>query len=280
MAHRDDAGTGPGGKRQRLRVVGRPSSWLAPTRRRASPSGRTSPGHDPLPLDRLRRWTVASGPRGSPRTRRELVSVIAVINLDAVAGVEAVPGSSWNGDTPRSWERRFRRERPRAQVAAERRIRPHAGLAGLRQLIDLGFPYSRYEQAPFVKSRRPGGERSPPAADRPPSDGLGDVGSAASHAGPPRPGRRRGHGRSARRNFSRGVALTAGPASYVFLGTRIVRGWAIELVLNRVPDPPSSPQPFRSCFARCRLPADPGLLGVSGAYLSRLAFWALVLASF
>src|SRR5581483_11641133 len=71
--------------------------------------------------------------------------------------------------------------------------------------------------------------------------------------------------------LEQGVALAPGPGSYLFLGTRIVRGWAIELVLI------ACLLPFLAAavdlFARCRrrrIPVSPALR----AYRSRLGFWA------
>ena len=66
------------------------------------------------------------------------------------------------------------------------------------------------------------------------------------------------------------MALDPGPSSYVYLGGRIVRGWAIELVLV------AALLPFLAAtvdlFARCRrrrIPTAPGLR----SYRSRLGFW-------
>ena len=74
-----------------------------------------------------------------------------------------------------------------------------------------------------------------------------------------------------------GVALAQGPSSYVFLGQRLVRGWAIELVLIAML------LPFIAAaidvFARCRrrrIAIAPALR----SYRSRLAFWAWVGALF
>jgi hypothetical protein len=70
-----------------------------------------------------------------------------------------------------------------------------------------------------------------------------------------------------------GVSLAQGPASYVFLGQRVVRGWAIEIVLV------SMLLPFLAAavdlFARCRrrrIRIAPALR----SYRSRLGFWAWI----
>jgi hypothetical protein len=71
--------------------------------------------------------------------------------------------------------------------------------------------------------------------------------------------------------MQQGVALSPGPSSYVYLGSRVVRGWAVELVLI------GALLPFLAAtvdlFARCRrrrIRVAPALR----SYRSRLAFWA------
>ena len=73
--------------------------------------------------------------------------------------------------------------------------------------------------------------------------------------------------------MQQGVALAPGPPSYVYLGSRVVRGWAIELVLI------GALLPFLAAtvdlFARCRrrrIRIAPALR----SYRSRLALLALV----
>jgi hypothetical protein len=68
-----------------------------------------------------------------------------------------------------------------------------------------------------------------------------------------------------------GVSLAQGPTSYVFLGQRLIRGWAIEIVLVAML------LPFLAgavdLFARCRrrrITVAPALR----SYRSRLGFWA------
>lgn len=77
--------------------------------------------------------------------------------------------------------------------------------------------------------------------------------------------------------MQQGVAVAPGPSSYVYLGSRIVRGWAIELVLI------GALLPFLAAsvdlFARCRrrrIRVAPALR----SYRSRLAFWAFTGAVF
>src|SRR5262249_33996504 len=73
--------------------------------------------------------------------------------------------------------------------------------------------------------------------------------------------------------MEQGVSLAQGPTSYVFLGQRLIRGWAIEIVLFAML------LPFLAAavdlFARCRsrrIPIAPALR----SYRSRLGFWAWV----
>ena len=69
-----------------------------------------------------------------------------------------------------------------------------------------------------------------------------------------------------------GISLAQGPSSYIFLGQRLIQGWAVELVLVAML------LPFIAAavdlFARCRrrrIPISPAFR----SYRSRLAFWGL-----
>jgi hypothetical protein len=261
MAHRDDAGTGPGGNDNASGTAA-----LLELARAYAPTSIAKRAHLPYTILFLSTDAAVDGGIGAAwfaAHAPEARSAIAVINLDAIAG-RGRPRLELNGDTPRSATPGLA-ETVRAQVAAQSGSDP-TRVSGLRQLIDLGFPYSRYEQAPFV-SRGVPAVTITTGSDRP-SDGLGD-GVGGIHAG------RLGQvGRAAQNTLDalqQGVALTPGPASYVFLGTRIVRGWAIELVLI------ACLMPFLAAavdlFARCRrrrIRVSPALR----AYRSRLGFWA------
>src|ERR687895_2426503 len=90
----------------------------------------------------------------------------AVINLDSVGG-DGRLRVEITGDTPRTPSGAFL-ETVAARVIDQTGRAP--GRAGaLRQLIDLGFPFSLYEQAPFVADGIPavtltsGGDRPPPS---------------------------------------------------------------------------------------------------------------------
>jgi hypothetical protein len=153
----------------------------------------------------------------------------------------------------------------RAQLALETGADPRRA-STLQQLIDLGFPYSRYEQAPFVTRGIPAVTITT-AGDRPrsgPQDSgarlratrLGQIGRATQNVIDA---------------LQQGVALASGPPSYIYLGSRIVRGWAVELVLV------GALLPFLAAtvdlFARCRrrrIRIAPAVR----SYRSRLGFWA------
>ena len=80
--------------------------------------------------------------------------MIGVINLDTIAG-PGRPRLELAGDTPRSPAPGLV-ETVRARLAAETGARADAGRARSGSSIDLGFPFSLYEQAPFVARGDPG----------------------------------------------------------------------------------------------------------------------------
>src|SRR5204863_9344829 len=96
----------------------------------------------------------------------------------------------------------------------------------LRQLLHLAFPFSCYEQEPFL-GHGVSASTLTSAGDRPPNvydDRVENV----------RAGRLGQNGRSAQQllaSLDEGLELTQGTSTYVYLGSRIIRGWAIELVL-------------------------------------------------
>lgn len=157
------------------------------------------------------------------RTWERANQVVAVVNLDAVAG-RGAPRVQFAGDTPRS---------PAATLVAtaDARILEETRRAAARpstgaQLLDLAFPFSLYEQAPFVVTGTPavtlttGGDRP----RRPEGDTL-----AAIDAG------RLGElGRSANAllvSLDEAGEVAGGTESYVYMGSRLLRGWTIQFVL-------------------------------------------------
>jgi hypothetical protein len=196
--------------------------------------------------------------RRSPWAR----GVVAVVNLDAIAG-SGPARLEIAGDEPRSPARAL------VETAAVRVIE-HTGErperpSAFRQLIDLGFPFSLYEQAPFVARGIPAitltssGDRPPPSFgdERVVEARLGQIGRSAQ---------------GVLGSLDQGLELARGTSSYVYLGPRIVRGWAIKLVLV------AALLPFLvaaiDLFARCRrrqIPLAPALR----SFRRRLGFWLL-----
>jgi hypothetical protein len=201
-----------------------------------------------------------------PRFRGRLE---AIINLDAIGGQSSLR-IELAGDRPRSPDQTFVQTtaaRIQERTGAEPR-RPSA----LGQLIDLAFPFSFYEQAPFVARGIPAvtitsaGERPPnPATDT--VDAL--VGRRIAQAG--------GAAEGILGSLDEGVALPGSTATYVYLGPRVIRGWAIKLVLIAalLPFLLAAVDLFALCRRR-RIPLAPALR----SYRSRLAFWLWVGAVF
>jgi Peptidase family M28 len=267
MAHRDDTGTGSG-----LNENASGTAALIELARAYAPTEGAPHASLPYSLVFLSTDGGADGALGAahyaaePATRR---NVIAVINLDAIAS-RGRPRLEIGGDTARSPAAGLV-ETMRTLLARETGADPSRP-SGLRQLVDLGFPFSAYEQAPFITRGIPAltvttaGDRPPgalgPVRERLDVTRLGQIGRAAQNAVGA---------------MEQGVALPQGPASYLFLGQRLVRGWAIEIVLV------AALLPFIvaavDLFARCRrrrIRIAPAVR----SYRSRLAFWAWVAVLF
>ena len=219
LAHRDNTGAGPGANDNasgtaalvelaRFYALGR--------------SGRgVTPAHT---IVFLSTDGATEGALGAARFARTYPGhVVAVVNLDGIAG-SGRPRIAIAGSSPRS---------PAASLVAtaaarmaEETGRGPARPIALAQLVDLGFPYSLYEQAPFVGRGIPAvtmttlPERPPSIARDTPDrlDGarFGQLGRAAQ---------------SLLGSLDQGLELAQGTTTYVYLGARIVRGWALELVL-------------------------------------------------
>jgi hypothetical protein len=196
--------------------------------------------------------------------------IAAVIALDAIAG-KGPPRVLLNGDAPRSPSPvlvataiQLLSEQPGA-------VATHAGFVD--QLLDLAFPLSLYEQAPFVARGIPaitfttGGDRPPlPLSDTPANlsgDHLSVIGLAteqliaALDQGAPEP--------------------ESSSAGYIYLGGRFVHGWALQLVLITALLPPLVA--IVDLFARCRrrqIPLEPSFRSLG----RRLGFWLFMLSLF
>jgi Peptidase family M28 len=269
MAHRDNDGRGQGANDnasgtamlvQLARAYGAPPGF---------PAGQLRPNHTILFLSTDggafgglgAAWFAAHSP-----SRHD---VAAVINLDSVGGSGRVRVEI-AGDTPRGPSGTLL-ETAAARVAAQTGRAP-ARPSILRQLVDLGFPFSLYEQAPFL-AKGIGAVTLTTAGDTPP-DPVGDTKSRLSAD------RLSQVGRAAQDllgTLDEGLEFAQGTSSYLYLGSRLIRGWAVELVLI------ACLLPFLAAvvdlFARCRrrrIPLAPALRG----YRSRLGFWAWVVGLF
>ena len=269
MAHRDNDGRGPGandnasGTAMLIQLAraygvppGRPSAQLRPnhTILFVSTDGGAYGGVGAA-------WFAAHSPFRD--------DIAGVINLDAVGGSGRIR-VEFSGDTPRDPSGIFL-QTIAARIAAQTGRAP-ARPSALSQLIDLGFPFSLYEQAPFL-ARGIAAVTITTAGDNPPnpvsdtsdtlrSDKLAQVGRAAQDA---------------LGTLDEGLEFAQGTSAYLYLGSRLIRGWAIELVLI------ACLLPFLATaidlFARCRrrhIPLAPALR----AYRSRLALWAWIVGLF
>jgi hypothetical protein len=263
MAHRDNLGTSPGANDN--------ASGTAALVELARGYANVGGGRRATPAHRILFLSTDGGAFGGlgaehfaeQAARRK--DVVAVVNLDSLGG-PGRPRLEIAGDTPRS---------PAASLVetAALRILDRTGArpdrpSALRQLVDLAFPFSLYEQAPFVGRGIPAitltssGDRPPPA-----------VGDTPEHLGPVRLWQIGSAAQELIGSLDQGLDLAQGTSTYVYFGSRIVRGWAIELVLI------AALLPFIAAtvdlFARCRrrrIPLAPALR----SYVSRLGFWLLV----
>jgi len=269
MAHRDNDGSGPGANDnasgtamliELARAYGTPPGF-AP--------GALHPNHTILFVSTDGGAFGALGAAAFAAHSPLRHDVAAVIDLDSVGG----PGRlriELAGDTPRTPSGTLV-ETAAARVLAQTGRRP-ARATIMRQLVDLGFPFSLYEQAPFL-AHGIGAVTLTTAADNPP-DPIGDTVERLQID------KLNQVGRSAQDllgTLDEGLEFAQGTSSYVYLGTRLIRGWAIELVLI------ACLLPFLAAavdlFARCRrrrIPLGPALRGLR----SRLGFWIWVAVLF
>ena len=267
MAHRDDSGTGNG-----LNDNASGTAALVELARSYAPTAAAPRIALPYSLVFLSTDGAADGGRGAAHFAAEQQGrqdILAVVNLDSIAG-RGRPRLVFGGNTARTPAPGLV-ETMRAALAQEGGGDPSRP-SGLQQLTALAFPFDPYEQAPFV------------------SRGVPAVTMTTAGARPPE-ARRPGGGRLAVAHLTQvglaaqdtvdaleqGVSLAEGPASYIFLGQRLIRGWAIEIVLIAMLFP------FLAAavdlFARCRrrrIRIAPALR----SYRSRLGFWAWVGALF
>jgi hypothetical protein len=262
MAHRDDSGLGPGANDNASGTAALIELARAYAILPGSHVRPVSPQHDLLFVSTDGGAFGGLGATHFAAHSSYRSHIVAVVNLDSIAG-RGPPRVEIAGDEARS-------PAPVLVETAAARITEEAGsgpgrTSALGQLIDLGFPFSLYEQAPLVGRGIPaltlttGGDR-PPASfgdtpERLDRKRLTDIGSAAQ---------------GLVGSLDEGLELARGTRSYVYLGQRLVRGWAIQFALIAML------LPFAvvavDLFARCRrrrIPVVPALR----AYRSRLGFW-------
>jgi hypothetical protein len=196
--------------------------------------------------------------RSSPLRDR----IVAVVNLDAI-GSPRPARVELAGTEPHS-------PSPSLLGTAAARIVEQTGsepgrTSWLGQLVDLAFPYTLYEQGPFLAENisaltiTTGGDRPQvptlETANRLDGQRLGQLGRAAQ---------------SLLASLDEGLDAAQATGGYLYVNQRLVRGWALELALFAML------VPFVVCtvdlFARCRrrrIRVAPGLR----SYRSRLFFW-------
>jgi Peptidase family M28 len=270
LAHRDDTGAGPGADDNASGTA----ALLELARGYSAPAAQSSSA----PQQRVQRpahtlifASTDGGAYGWAGARWFLDHqvdpnrLVAVINLDAIGG-DGTPGVQLAGDRPRSAPAALVKTAA-ARVEAQRGT-PARAPTVLAQLIDLAFPFNLYEHALFVGHGVPSITLTT-AGDRPPNP---------SQDTPRRLNRAtlRQIGRSTSAlvsSLDQAAEVTRGTSSYLFFGSRIIPGWAVELVLI------AATLPFLvatvDLFARCRRRKIP-LRPAFQSYRSRLFFWLWV----
>ena len=195
-------------------------------------------------------------------------AIDAVVNLDSILSTGR-PSLQTSGDRARSPSGTLVRTAS-ARILDETGRSPRRPDA-VRQLLDLAFPFSLYEQAPFVGRGIPAVTITT-SGDAPAAPELDQVRE------PQRLEREQYAqlGRAAQTligSVDQGLDTSPSGAPYLWFGPRFVRGWAVQLVLI------AALLPFLGAavdlFARCRrrrIPLAPALR----SYRSRLLFWLFV----
>ena len=265
MAHRDDLGTGPGANDNASGTA----ALIELARAYARPA-------TPIQAAVLAAHTLvflspdagAYGGLGAVRfaTRPPIPNpIVAVIDLDALAG-GGPPRLEFAGDDSRT---------PAAALvatAAHRMLETvgvwpqHPGFLG--QLVDLGFPFTLYEQGPFIARGIPALTITT-AGNRPPP-GFGDTPRRLHFRALAKLGR---SAQALLASLDQGLELAQGTTSDVWVGKRVVQGWAIEIVLVAllVPFLVGAVDLFAYCRRR-RIALAPA----ARALRTRLAFWLFV----
>lgn len=261
MAHRDDIGRGAGANANASGTA----ALVELARAYGALSG--SNGRTLVPAHTIVFLSTDGGAVGGLGAARfvareqGLHGVVAVVNLDSIAS-HGPPRLEIGGDEARSPATAL------VTTAAQRLLEQTGSgpghTSGLGQLTDLAFPFSLYEQASLVGKGIPavtlttGGDRPPVAFGDTPErldrKRLTDIGLAAQRL----------------IGSLDQSALTGGSGTYVYLGSRLVRGWAIQLALVAMLVPFAVAAV--DLFARCRRRRIPVLPAIR-ALRSRLGYW-------
>ena len=260
LAHRDNAGLSPG-----LNDNASGTAALIELARAYAPIGGSSgvQARSAHTLVFVSTDGGAYGGLGAARFAEQSVyaeGAVAVIVLDAIGGPSA-PRLVLDGDRPQSPDTTLVRTAAvrMLEETGQEPLRPTA----LRQLLDLGFPFTLREQGPLLArgvpaltlTTLPEGRHGKVEYDALNERRLSEVGRAVQ---------------GLLGSLDGGLELAEGTSSYVYLGRRTIRGWAIQLVLI------TALLPFVmgavDLFARCRrrrIPLLPAMRGLR----SRLGFW-------
>lgn len=221
LAHRDDTGVGPGANDNASGTA----SLIELARgygRLGTVAGRPKPQHTLLFLSSDGGAYGGFGAERFASMSPYRDRIKAVLSLDGLAGT-ATPRLELAGLDPRSPAPALIRTAD-VQMTAQLR-RPPVRPGWLVQLVDLGVPYGYGEQAPFL-GRKISAIRLATAPDN-------DAAAAADTPGRLNPTRFLRLGRASESilaSLDGGIGLAGGTAGHIYLGSRIIRGWAIELV--------------------------------------------------
>ena len=222
LAHRDDTGVGPGANDNASGTA----ALIELARgygRLGTVAGRPTPQHTLIFLSSDGGAYGGFGAERFASTSPYRDRIKAVVSLDGLAG-SAEPRLELAGFEPRSPAPALIRTAD-VQVAAQLGRSP-ARAGWLVQLVDLGMPFGYGEQAPFL-GRKISAIRLGTAPDN-------DAAAAADTPGRLNSTRFLRLGRASESilaSLDGGIELAGGTAGHVYLGSRIIRGWAIELVL-------------------------------------------------
>jgi Peptidase family M28 len=271
LAHLDNVGTGPGANNNASGVA----ALIELARSYAnSVSGTPPPGTSIVsPAHTLLFVATDAGEYGGIGARHFASEyrdrVLASIVLDSIAGRDT-PRLIIAGNTARAASSGLV-ETTAARLDEQTGARPRRA-SPFSQLLDLAFPFTLYEQGPLL-TRGIAAVTVTTATDRRPVS-FSDTPTRING------GRLAQVGRATQellRALDQGAELVQGTSSYIYLGPRVLRGWAIELVLIAML------LPFLiaavDLFARCRrrhVPLAPALR----SYRTRITFWLFVAVVF